>query len=259
MGQAPSVVCDFSTPANYGDTCQSMASDWGLTVQGFQDLNPGVACPDVVPDQSYCVIGTVTYPSATTTLITTTTTGTTTTNPSTTSTTSSSPYSPTQPGLVSNCNNFYRVASQDTCQTIEGKYGISPAQFSSWNPYINASKISPETSRVGVISQDFPHRLTLFLKTECDNLWLDYYVCVGVPGATTTTAAPPTQTPSGPQPQMPGIISSCKRFREVQSGDSCYVIDNAEGISLSQFLSWNSYVDAQCDNLWLGYYVCVSA
>jgi len=142
MGNVPSVTCNFSTPASYGDTCQSIASDWGLTVQGFQDLNPGVACPDLVPDTSYCVIGSISSDSPSTT-----TTGTTTTKPPTTSTTSSSPYSPMQPGLVSNCNNFYRVASGDTCQQIEGKYGISPAQFSSWNPYINAGKISSKTSR----------------------------------------------------------------------------------------------------------------
>ena len=64
-------------------------------------------------------------------------------------------------------------------------------------------------------------------KTACSNLWLGYYVCVGVPGAATTSSATPTPTPSCPQPQMPNIVSNCKKCRLVQSGDTCDVIDRA--------------------------------
>jgi hypothetical protein len=92
--------------------------------------------------------------------------------------------------------------------------------------------------------------LIVFL-TACDNLWLGYYVCVGVPGTT------PSPSSSGPSPQMPGVIGSCKSFYQVQSGDGCWAIEQAKGISSADFLAWNSYVDASCDNLWLGYYVCV--
>lgn len=56
---------------------------------------------------------------------------------------------------------------------------------------------------------------------------------------------------------MPGIVSNCKSFHKVQSGDSCYTIDQAAGITLDQFLLWNPTVNAGCSNLWLGYYVCV--
>ena len=56
---------------------------------------------------------------------------------------------------------------------------------------------------------------------------------------------------------MPSIVSNCKKCRLVKSGDTCDTIDKAQGISLSQFLKWNPYVNAKCDNLWLGSYVCV--
>ncbi|OIW29067.1 hypothetical protein CONLIGDRAFT_655072 [Coniochaeta ligniaria NRRL 30616] len=218
MGGNQSVVtCNFSTVASAGDTCQSFASNWGLTLSGFQDLNPGVSCPNLVAGQD------TSPPAATST-------------PPTTSTTSSSPYSPAQPGLVANCNKFYRVSSGDTCEVIEAKYGISLAQFLSWNQSV--------------------HQCHLTHLPDCNNLWLDYFVCVGVPGAI-TTAPPPVQTPTGPQPQMPAIVSNCRKFRLVLAGDNCWTIDNAEGISLAQFLSWNPYVDSQCGNLWQGYYVCV--
>ena len=75
------------------------------------------------------------------------------------------------------------------------------------------------------------------LPIDCSNLWLDYYVCVHIPGATTAPSTPKPTT-SDPQPQMPGIVSNCNAFYKVQSGDSCYTIDQTNGITLDQFLAW---------------------
>lgn len=61
----------------------------------------------------------------------------------------------------------------------------------------------------------------------------------------------------GPQPQMPGIISTCTDYYKVQTGDSCYTILNSVGADLSSFREWNTEVDAGCTNLWVDYYVCV--
>lgn len=135
---------------------------------------------------------------------------------------------PTQPGVPSNCDKFHLVASGDQCDTIEAKYGITHAQFKAWNPSVNSA---------------------------CSNLWLDYYVCVHVP-TTTTTSSPPDPT-STPEPLMPGIVKNCKKFYKVKSGDSCYSIDTAAGITFAQFREWNTKVDAGCTNLWVDYYVCI--
>ncbi|KAL4877047.1 hypothetical protein BJY04DRAFT_231176 [Aspergillus karnatakaensis] len=235
------VICNFSVAANPGNTCQSFAAAWGLTLSGFEALNPGVLCPNLIAGTSYCVLGTVTDDPETTTSSTTTmpsTTLTTTTKSSTTTsataTTTASPFEPTQPGIAPNCDKFHLVASGDQCDTIAAKYSITEAQFKEWNTDIDE---------------------------ECSNLWLDYYVCVHVPGAptVTTTSTPPEPTPTGPQPQMPGIISSCKEFYEVQSGDSCWAINEQAGITLAQFREWNKEINAACTNLWVGYYVCVAA
>ncbi|KJK66020.1 Lysine Motif is a small domain involved in binding peptidoglycan [Aspergillus parasiticus SU-1] len=115
------------------------------------------------------------------------------------------------------------------CDTIAAEYGISEAQFKDWNPSIDSN---------------------------CSNLWLDYYVCVHVPGATTTTSSSPEPTFSGPQPQMPGIVSNCKTFYKVKHGDDCYSIETVAGITLAEFRSWNAQIDASCSNLWVDYYVC---
>lgn len=64
----------------------------------------------------------------------------------------------------------------------------------------------------------------------------------------------PTNT--GPQPQMPGIVSNCKKFYKIKSGDGCAAIAAANNISLAQFLAYNTAVDSNCGNIWLDYYVC---
>jgi LysM repeat protein len=87
-------------------------------------------------------------------------------------------------------------------------------------------------------------------------MWAQYWVCVGVPGVK-TTAATPTPTPTGPQPQMPGIVSNCNKYYMVRSGDSCYTIELAQGVTLAQLLSWNTQVNSLCTNLWLSYYICI--
>ncbi|KAJ5765391.1 hypothetical protein N7520_004950 [Penicillium odoratum] len=81
--------------------------------------------------------------------------------------------SPTMPGTAANCDSFHLVLSGDQCDTIAAKYGISEAQFKSRNSKVN---------------------------DQCRNLWLDYYVCVHVPGATKNSAPKPTADPTGPTP-----------------------------------------------------------
>ncbi|AEO70563.1 carbohydrate-binding module family 50 protein [Thermothielavioides terrestris NRRL 8126] len=249
VGQTTSVVCDFQVTAVSGDTCASMAAFWGLSQADFQALNPSVSCPgDLVAGQEYCVLGTVTTTTstATPTTVTVTTSTPTTVTPTTTPTTvtvttststrpsttlitstttspSSTTPSPLMPSLASDCNKFHQVQSGDACASIEQSAGITDDEFRSWNPTIDAA---------------------------CDNLWLGYYVCVGVPGAT---------GPSTPSPLMPNTTSDCNKYYQIQSGDSCQAIEQSQGISDSNFKSWNPSIDAACDNLWLGYYVCVGA
>lgn len=68
---------------------------------------------------------------------------------------------------------------------------------------------------------------------------------------------PPQPTSSGLEPQMPGIVSNYAKFYQVKSGDSCWSIENAAGITLAQFRSWNTQIDESCTNLWVDYYVCI--
>jgi len=66
-----------------------------------------------------------------------------------------------------------------------------------------------------------------------------------------TTVAPPAPTTSG-------TTSTCYKWYTVQSGDGCYSVEQAQGITFAQLQKWNTQIDTNCDNLFLGYAYCVS-
>jgi hypothetical protein len=224
-------------------------------IDDLKKLNPGITCPSLDTSKSYCVIGTVNDDDPPSTTLTTSTT--TTQAPTTTTTEPTPSNSPTMPGIADNCDGFYKVSSGDQCDTIAQKHSISMAQFKSWNSEINDGTCLFTFSLCeDHWNQSNRHPIILI---DCTNLWLDYYVCVHVPGATTTMqeSPQPTDEPSGPTPQMPGIVDNCKSFHLIKDDGNCWSIYTDAGITLEQFRSWNKEVDAGCTNLWLGYYVCI--
>ncbi|CEL06011.1 hypothetical protein ASPCAL07123 [Aspergillus calidoustus] len=114
------------------------------------------------------------------------------------------------PGIAENCDAFYLISSGDQCDSIASRHSITVDQLNSWNSEIN---------------------------DNCSNLWLGYYICVHVPGATTTQPPNPgpTEDPSTPTLQMPGIVENCQSFHLIESGDSCWSIYTEAGITLAQF------------------------
>ncbi|KAJ5618563.1 hypothetical protein N7528_006674 [Penicillium herquei] len=73
---------------------------------------------------------------------------------------------------------------------------------------------------------------------------------------TTTTSAAAVVTPT---PYPADMESGCTEFYLVQSGDSCWSIEQAYGISAADFEAWNPDVGTDCaDGIWLDYYYCVA-
>lgn len=206
-----------------GDTCATIESDAGISAAQFAAWNTGINsdCSNIYLDYYVCIAG----PAVT---------GATSTSASATatSTTSGSAIpSPTQPGTVSSCTGFHKVVSGDSCGAIESAAGISAAQFAAWNTGIDS---------------------------DCSNIYLDYYVCIAGPAVTTTATPTSTTTAAAmPSPTQPGTISTCTKFHEVVSGDYCYQIETDAGISSDDFFKWNSGINSDCSNIYLGYYVCI--
>lgn len=145
---------------------------------------------------------------------------------------------PTQPGMVNNCNKFHLIKDTTTCQGIANYNKITLADFFEWNPTVDS---------------------------DCTNLWLGAYACAGVIGASTRptdTASPTTAIGSPdngiatPTPVQSGMVNNCDKFHLVKGTTTCQGVADYNKIILADFFRWNLGVNSGCTNLQLGAYVC---
>ncbi|XP_014562094.1 carbohydrate-binding module family 50 protein [Bipolaris victoriae FI3] len=159
------------------DTCASIASKKGSTELQLLTWNPALGtskCTNLTPNFYICVG--VASGSVTTTKPTTS-------NSASSSGPSSAPVSssattsaggaittpsPTQGGMVAGCRRFYFVQPGDGCWAIANSAGIALNDFYKWNPGAGS---------------------------DCSNLWLDTWYCIGIAGPVTTiSSGPPVPT-----------------------------------------------------------------
>jgi len=120
-----------------GDSCALLQTYFGVNFGQLLSWNPslGPNCEYLVIGNTYCVkppvspSTTVSFPQPTETAFN----------------------QPQQSGIVGTCASYYYVTSADNCETVERKFGITDAEFRSWNTFID---------------------------TQCTNLWAGYYCCV---------------------------------------------------------------------------------
>jgi hypothetical protein len=227
--------CDAFYLVKPDEYCTAIAKQNFISLSQFYAWNPkvGTSCEGLWPDVYVC-ISIIGHSPTTTTVKPTPTNGIATPTP-------------IQDGMVNNCDAFHFVQSGDGCASIVKRYGISLSQLYKWNPAIGSS---------------------------CSALWLETYVCVSIVGVdptpTTTvktstmkTSAKPTTTKPGngvatPTPIQQGMVSNCKTFRLIKSGDNCASVAKAAKISLADFYRWNTGVGSNCQSLWLDTYYCVA-
>lgn len=127
-----------------GDTCYDLAEDNGISLDDFYAWNPavGTSCADLDTGYYVCIgiLGETATPTVSSTSATTSGNGVTTPTP-------------TEPGMVDDCDVFHYVVSGDSCSTIAEDANITLDEFYDWNTEVGSS---------------------------CEDLWLDAYVCVGV-------------------------------------------------------------------------------
>ncbi|KAL5314116.1 hypothetical protein ACEPPN_018540 [Leptodophora sp. 'Broadleaf-Isolate-01'] len=205
---------------------------YNLTFSDFINLNPSIdsSCSNLILGDDYCGVAAVDG-----TVVSSTRAPATSTSRSATTTTSYVAVpSPTTAGTTPNCYVWYTVVSGDSCSDVAAEYSLTLAEFIALNTNVD---------------------------TSCNCFWSGYSYCVSgqviasstVSSVATTTSATSVTTPT---PTQTGIASGCTVFYEAVSGDGCYDIASANGITLYQFYAWNTAVGA-CVNLWPGYYYCV--
>ncbi|PVI08682.1 carbohydrate-binding module family 50 protein, partial [Periconia macrospinosa] len=244
-------------------SCQALVTDNFITLEQFRHWNPSITsnCEGLVVGKSYCVEA---YddpppPTSSTTSISSTSVTSSTAKPTTPSTmitpsstiqtpspttlapTTTKPTNgietpfPLQPSIVANCDAFYFVKMDESCDSIAAANGISTAQFITWNPSAGSN---------------------------CAGLWAEAYACVSIIGHTPTSAVPTTTKPGNgiatPSPIQTGMVDNCDSFYKVVDGDSCAKIAIAKGITSAQIISWNPALGSNCGSLWLDTYICIS-
>ncbi|KAJ4007743.1 hypothetical protein NW766_009546 [Fusarium irregulare] len=136
-----------------------------------------------------------------------------------------------QPGMVSNCNKFAFVEVGASCTAIASEYGITLAQFTTWNKGIGET---------------------------CTSMWGDTWACVSIIGFETPTKPTPTNGAETYSPVQKGISKNCNKFHKITSTTTCTSINNYYKLPLDNFYSWNPSVGTNCQSLLVGYWVCVS-
>ncbi|KAH6867676.1 hypothetical protein B0T10DRAFT_569316 [Thelonectria olida] len=155
---------------NYDD-CESLLLTVHMVIDEFYAMNPavGATCTGMSLGTYYCIStysGGVPYgmpewasdTTSTTKPVTSTATQSVTTTSSASGITTPSPI---QSGMTTSCKSFHKVVSGGGCWNLAQANGISLDAFYSWNPAVG---------------------------TDCSDLELDVYVCIGVTAAATTTA-----------------------------------------------------------------------
>ncbi|KFY40861.1 hypothetical protein V495_05216 [Pseudogymnoascus sp. VKM F-4514 (FW-929)] len=222
--------CTLWWNSDDGLSCDTVLTIVGVSVGQLTAWNPSIkSCTDWKADYSYCVespdssipttTSTTSKPVTTTTEVppTTTTPGNGITTPQ-----------PAQPGMVDNCNRFYKVKKDDTCANIAAAVGVTIAQLATWNKEIGG--------------------------TACTGIWADNYICTGVIGGTPTDPGNGVATPT---PVQPGMVTNCNRFYEVETGDTCASIASAAGVTVAQLATWNTQIGGTaCTGMWTGYNIC---
>lgn len=215
--------CDKFYYVNPDEKCQSILDANGITIEQFYAWNPaiGVSCGGLWAKTYACVHLLGSKPITVTS------------KPASTTTTAGNGIStptPTQPGMVGNCNSFYLVQTNEGCAAVASKNGITLSQFYAWNPQAGS---------------------------DCNLLQANVYACVGIIGYVKPTPTKGNGVTT-PTPIQTGMTTSCKTFHYVADGETCDPIVKAAKISLAQFVAWNPAAGASCTGLWAKTYCCIA-
>ena len=138
-------------------------------------------------------------------------------------------------GTTPNCGVWYQVQIADFCSRISISAQVSLDLFLLINPSIDAA---------------------------CDNLVPGLWYCTHPTFFWNETSSGNTTSPSttlpAPAPTQSGTTKSCFAWHVIVSGDSCALLQETLGVTMTQLVAWNTGLEANCSNLILGDAYCVS-
>ncbi|KAF7288367.1 hypothetical protein HMN09_01399600 [Mycena chlorophos] len=180
-------------------------------------------------------------------------------------------------GTLTNCTEYYTIASGNTCTSVDEQFNIALEDLLRWNTALTASCTTiqlgsaycvagggDQCSKIyNVVSGDSCSAIeSKFSITSADLLaWNPFLgsscaiqigqnLCVSGTAATTPPTGPPSNLASG-------SLSNCTSYYTVASGDTCTSIDEKYDTALADLLRWNTALTASCTTIQLGEAYCV--
>ncbi|KAK4447078.1 hypothetical protein QBC34DRAFT_143074 [Podospora aff. communis PSN243] len=246
--------CPILAPAPTSAGCDDIEEIFSVSVSNLRAWNRGVDCATTLsPGVLYC-IGDPTAPPA----------------PLETPPPAGNPDGP-QPqleGIVLDCTKYWFVGGSDKCDMLAEIHDITPAQLLGWNPELNCTQ--PQSGRFICVesesegSEPLPSSAPI-LSTTSSALGSST-VPSSTPSSSSSTASEAATTSSTtapatwptPTPTQAGMARDCSYFYLVRSGDTCWDISVAAGISLNALYSLNPGVGSSCQSLQANFYICLA-
>jgi hypothetical protein len=149
------------------------------------------------------------------------------------------------------------ISSVCVCQDIADDQDIAVSDLVAWNPWIG-DQSSCDTGIYASLGDSDKRPVCVGVDSDSGGATTTSPASATTT-TTTTTEAPVTTTRSvsAGAPTQTGIVEGCGKYYVAQSGDGCWAIANDNGIALDGFYAWNPSVGSDCENLWLGYSLCV--
>lgn len=231
------------------DSCDIIAQAFQTTVTTLVELNPGLKCAELHPDQILCV-------------------------PLLFSTTST----------PSQCKLFYLVYEDDTCETIADAYKITRSLLVKLNPSLDCNRM-PISEKICVSGGEPSHvrscdnkytvypgdscaniahafKITLSQLMElnpglnCDDIPVGQVVFIPCDVLPEPAKLEQSQPQPQPEPQAPQYTDSCRSFYTISEGDECAMIAAEFQINVEFLLLLNPSLDCS-RRLPIGLRICI--
>jgi chitinase len=145
------------------------------------------------------------------------------------------------PSSTGVCTEYHVIAPGNTCSQIATEHGVSVEQILAWNPWITdgCNLIVPGWALCVEQSQ---------LNSSSSSISTSSVANLGLPSSTTPQSPNPTAATS----------FICAKSYTVVSGDYCFAIAKSNGITTSQILALNPWLNGTCTSLTPGWNICLS-
>ncbi|CAL8461580.1 g1111 [Coccomyxa elongata] len=215
-----SPTCSATHTVTAGETCYSIYTAAGLSADEFAQLNPGLNCNLLQVGQTVC----------------------------------------TKAGAT--CTKVVTVQNGQTCYTIWTANGISEAEFYSLNPTVDCAKLQAGQSLCVAGSSSCSETHTIVSGDTCYTIWTaagitQEQLAADNPGldCSNLQIGQVLCVDNSPTPPPPSPPATCAQTTTVKSGDSCWSIYTAAGITQDQFYTLNPGIN--CAALQVGQVVCI--